>query len=120
MLRLNLNRITHQKGIERPFTALRQLKISHRMATYYLKGQYKTLKLNDIEKICMAWHCTPNDLLQWVQGPNDIDLPTAHPPHPLNELYHPDVVPNVSALMKVATPEKLKEIHKILMEGWTK
>ena len=113
MIVLNLQRIAHQKGIARPYTALRAMGVTHRMASYYMNGHYKLLKLTDLEKICLAWHCTPNDLLQWVKLPAN---PNLAPGHPLNEIVRTDAEVNVNQMLLKASPEKLKEVQRLLNE----
>lgn len=113
MIRLNLNRIARQKGIVRPYTSLRALGISHGMASHYLAGLHKVLKLADIEKICLAWHCSPNDMLEWTQTEHDAALP-AH--HPLEVLHRTNPSANINQLLLNASLQKLEEVERLLKE----
>lgn len=114
MINLNLKRIAQKKGIERPYTALRAIGISHGMASHYLNSHHRMLKLNDVEKICLAWHCTPNDLLEWTQAEQDANLPENHP---LSVLHRTNGGSNISQLLINASPERLEEVERLLREG---
>ena len=111
MITLNLQRIARQKGILKPNASLRALGINYGMASYLMKGQIKMLKLADIEKICLAWHITPNDLLQWTQSPADAALPANHPLAILNRTT-PET--NINQLLINASPQKLEEVERLL------
>lgn len=112
MISLNLHRIMLQKGITRSYTYLRHLGITHFVATKYIAGSYKSMKFKDIEKMCIAMHCTPNDLLEWRKTENDIDLPLTHP---LKVLHHTETTTNINQLLINANPETLKEVQKLLL-----
>ena len=112
MIRLNLNRLTFQKGITKPIGYLRTIGIRYETAKHYMGGRQKTLKLIDIEKLCMALHCTPNDLLEWHQSEHDAPLPATHP---LAALHRAEPKANIGQLLLNASPEKLMEVQKLLL-----
>lgn len=112
MINLNINRIVRQKGIGKPYSFLRSLGFTHNIATRYTTATHKVMKLADIEKLCLALHCTPNDLLEWGQSPADPALPSNHP---LQALHRTNPASDMTNLLLNASPEKLVEVQRLLL-----
>jgi hypothetical protein len=74
MLRFNLTRVFKARGIDHPFTFLVDAGYSASFATTAINKRTRSMDLKHIEKFCMIFHCTPNDLLEWVpDSHNTID-----------------------------------------------
>ena len=89
-----------QKGFV-PFTA-------HK----YKNGKVEHIRLDHIEKLCVALHCTPNDILEWA--PND--LLDDHPEHPLQKLRKSAKKIEINKMLSKLSLEKLEEVEKMLAE----
>ena len=82
MLRFNLSHIFQAKAITKPSAEIINAGFGASTATKIRKGQLTTLNLSYVEKLCDYFHCTPNDLLEWL--PSQKQLPAEeHSLHPL-------------------------------------
>ena len=110
MLRINLQRVCKTRGIEKPTLYLQSHGISLTTATRALKGEYENFSMLTIERFCLIFHCTPNDLLEWVPSASST-VPETEPLYTLRRL---DKVASVSQLINGASLEKLEQIEMIL------
>ena len=79
MLSYNLKRIFILRGISNPFSYLVDNGFSVTTASRLLHGKVNALNFKFVEKLCILFKCTPNDLLAWTPGkntqlPNDLPL----------------------------------------------
>ena len=84
MLYINLHPLFKARGIDKPHTFLVKAGLPSSTAHKFLSGEYRTLRLDNIELICRALHCAPHDILVWIPDSND-PLPAEHPLHSLNK-----------------------------------
>ena len=64
MLTYNFTRLFKARGIDKPFSYLVKAGYSPNFATGVVNNQVLRLNLTDIEKLCVLFQCTPNDLFQ--------------------------------------------------------
>ena len=109
MLCYNFDRIFRNRGIDRPYTYLVSNGFSPKFATKVNNNKVVKLHTNELERLCLLLHCTPNDLMLWTPD-ND-----QNKNHPLNKLLPYDSVNMIEALKQVPL-EKMKEIEQLIRE----
>ena len=67
MLKYNLNRIIKTRMVQQPVGYLKQHGFPKQTAQRLLSGRFKILTTKQMEKLCLAFNCTPNDLIEWTQ-----------------------------------------------------
>lgn len=82
MLKFNLHPFLKMRRVVNARRYLIDLGINHITAAKLLKGEMTSLRLEHIEKICLALRCTPNDLLEWTPD-KSFSTDSAHPIHTL-------------------------------------
>ena len=65
MLSLNIRRMLRLRGVDDHYHLLLGLGFAASSARNFLSGNVALIKLEQIEKLCVALNCTPNDLLEW-------------------------------------------------------
>jgi DNA-binding Xre family transcriptional regulator len=110
MLKFNFQRILKARGVEKTYTYLVQEGFSRNVAVRMNTGKLKSISLKELEKLCVKFNCTPNDLLEWVPDryAGDIDM------HPLRELKRVDTSANIKALLSAIPISKLEEIESYI------
>jgi DNA-binding Xre family transcriptional regulator len=83
MLYINLHPLFKARGIDKPHTFLVKAGLPSSTAHKFLSGEYRAPRLDNIELICRALHCTPHDILIYSPDNNN-PLPPQHPLHKLN------------------------------------
>jgi len=112
MLRYNFNRVFKARGIERPFTFLKQSGFSDTFASRAKNGRVSRLDLRLIERLCISLRCTPNDFIEWEPGPEQ-DLDEAHP---LHKIRKNDRVIDIARTLNSVPIDKLDEIDQLIRE----
>jgi DNA-binding Xre family transcriptional regulator len=82
MLKLNIKYIATLRGYTKAYAFLMKIGFSHNTAQRLASGNAKNIPLDNLEKICIALRCTPNDVLDWQADNQAIDAD--HPLHALN------------------------------------
>lgn len=108
MLTFNFHRILQARAISRPHKFLISHGISPSYATRLVKNCIRSIDVVNLEKLCLALNCTPNDLLQWTP-PKDLDNADNHP---LSALKHEEN--NIVLALKSLPPGKIKEAEALL------
>jgi DNA-binding Xre family transcriptional regulator len=111
MLQLNISNMLRNKGIDKPYTWLRQQKISHRIAYKLVSGEQKMMSIRLMSRICEAAWCTPAELFVYEAGTSTV-LPEGHP---LSALA-PAQPMHFAERLRRLSPEKLKELDGLLDE----
>lgn len=70
MLFINIKRAMRLRGIDNHYHFLLNLGFVPSTANNFLRGQVEHLKLDQLERLCLALNCTPNDLLEWRPAEN--------------------------------------------------
>ncbi|MBS2213891.1 helix-turn-helix transcriptional regulator [Carboxylicivirga mesophila] len=110
MLAYNFDRIFKAKGIDRPFAFLRKVGFSDNFATRVKHNRVKRLDPVLIERLCIAFGCTPNDLMEW-QPDKDSEVSDAHP---LQQLRRTEKLFDLTKSLSALPLNKLNEIEQIL------
>lgn len=97
------------RGIEKTTNFLVRLGYSYPTASKFLKSKSSFVKLRDIEKICLALNCTPNDLFDWQPDANTV-ISESHALHSLKK----EKTPSVVQMVKDLPVEKLSKLHDII------
>lgn len=109
MIKYNLQRIADLHGYSTPLDMLQNLGYSYHVCHYLLKNS-KTIQLKQLERLCVALRCTPNDLLEWVDDEN-------HPleeGHPLHKLARKRNDAQLRVLMQSIPSDKVNEAIALL------
>ena len=116
MIKYDFDRIIKARGIERPFTYLRNAGFNDHMATRIKNNRVIRLDIKHLERLCILLRCTPNDLMVWIPEKGDqIDEK-----HPMNVIRKSeDEVDFVHTLNSIPIG-KLKEIDQLIREEISK
>lgn len=108
MLTLNLKEQFKLKSILQKQAYLRKFGFT-RSESQTLASKYdnKRITLIQLEKLCVAFNCTPNDLLTYTPSAN-ATIPKDHPLYLLKR----EPAPNIPELLQKLSPDKLKELTK--------
>lgn len=109
MIRFNIERIILLRGYKNPLAFLRQQGFTYRVIQYMLATP-ATLKIEYINKLCVALRCTPNDLMEWQpsdEHPLDAD-------HPLNKLVRQGAEAAMRGAIRSIPPDKLDRALELL------
>ena len=112
MLTFSPKNIFLLRGIEKTTRFLVNLGMDYSTASRFLKSESQFVKIKDIEKLCIALNCSPNDLFEWKPD-NKTILPETHS---LNALNRGDKVQKLRQTMKDLPADKLIEIENLLEE----
>ncbi len=112
MLLFNPKKIFLQRGIEKTTGFLVKIGFSYSTASRFLKSKSRFVKIRDIERLCIALNCTPNDLFEWQADAKSV-LPENHS---LNALEKSGQTKNLRELVKDIPSDKLKLIENLLEE----
>ena len=112
MLKFNPKSILSLRGIEKTTAFFVRLGLDYSTASRFLKSKSQFVKIKDIERLCIALNCTPNDLFEWTAG-KDVVLPETHS---LNSLRKSSVPKNLQQMVKDIPSDKLALIENLLNE----
>ena len=112
MLHFNFTRLFRAKGIHTPSKYLVQHGFSDKFATRVVRNDFRKLNIDDVEKLCEIFLCTPNDLLQWTPDSKTSDPTT----HPLAPLMRDEKVMDLTRTLNSVPFERLLEIEKLIQE----
>lgn len=105
---LNIEHVCAVRNIERPFTFLRNHGFTHNTASQLVNNEVKEINLAYIEKLCLIFNCTPNDLF-------DYKLPfdaSQRNNNPLTAIIKTRKPVNFNELLRDMPLDKLKEIEE--------
>lgn len=112
MLHFNFTRLFRARGIHTPSKFLVQHGFSDKFAARVVRSDFRKLNIDDVEKLCEIFLCTPNDLLQWVPDSKTSDPGT----HPLAPLMRDEKVMDLTRTLNSVPFERLLEIEKLIQE----
>jgi DNA-binding Xre family transcriptional regulator len=110
MLSLNVTRMMQLRGIDHHYHFLLSLGFAPSTARKIMNG-YIEIKLEQIEKLCVALNCTPNDLLAWQPDASQAVSET----HSMNNLKRSADKDLPNLLSEIPT-DKFEQILDILHE----
>ena len=112
MLSFDIARICAERGINNASLWLREQAFrSNYITTILRKKPSVRLSLQQIEKICLALHCTPNELFSWMP---DAGKPVA-PNHQMHALVRNNK-PSIPDLMRSLPAEQLEQVRELMMQ----
>jgi|SRR5690606_37095861 len=119
MLKYNIKRLTTNRSIQKPINYLHKHGFTYPTAKRVLFGTFASLKPAQIENLCIAFHCTPNDLFEYTA-----DEKITTPNHPLTTLIRNQETKKVTELlndipldMLPSFTNKLEELKKDLLKN---
>jgi DNA-binding Xre family transcriptional regulator len=112
MLKLNLQRNFATLGISRPYTYLVRQGFSKNFSIRLSAGDIQRIDLAVIEKLCVLFRCTPNDLLEWVPAAGEQGIETS----PLAALIRSGANVNMLDALNALPYDKLAEVEKLISE----
>lgn len=110
MLHFNFTRLFKARGITKPSAYLIRQGFSDKFATRVVHNDFRKLNLDDVQRLCELFLCTPNDLLEWEPGGDKTDSTT----HPLASLIRTEKVMDLSRTLNSVPFDKLLEIEKLI------
>ncbi len=110
MLQINLNRLFKARGIEQPYKFLVKQGFVSFMAHKLKNNKVQQIRVDHIEKLCVALNCTPNDIFEW--SPND--LLDDRQNHPLQKIRSKNKKIELHKLLANMSLEKLEEMEQML------
>ena len=111
MLYLNIKKMMRLRGIEKHYNLMLKLGFVPWSANNFLNGTARQVKLDQLEQLCKALNCTPNDLLEWKPDANEPIAET----HALNGLRK-KTEKDLPDLLGEIPMEKFEQILDILQD----
>jgi len=108
MLHLILSKAFKRKGITKGYRFLEDLGFNSNKASELNKDKTTVIRVDELEKLCHALWCTPNDLFGWQP---DGKFPVVEG-HPLNALKLNIEDINLAAIGRVLTAAQLRELSE--------
>jgi DNA-binding Xre family transcriptional regulator len=107
MLYLNIKRVSILRNVPSVLQYLIKNGFSTAIANRIAKNADSNIKFKYLEKLCILFHCTPNDLIQW-QPDADNSIPNNEP---ITTLNHPQTT-ELTDYLKTASIEELTQMHQ--------
>ena len=111
MLKFNVKRAFALRGIERMTGFLVKLGMTYPRASRFLKTESGLIKIKDIERLCVALNCTPNDLFEWLPEASKTILPETHS---LNALRKTKETPPLQQMLRDVPSDRLGELEEFI------
>jgi DNA-binding Xre family transcriptional regulator len=112
MLTFNPKNTLSLRGIEKTTAFLVRLGMDYSTASRFLKSTSQFVKIRDIENLCVALNCTPNDLFEWKPDESAV-LPESHS---LRALEKQERTKHLQEIVKDIPSDKLAMVEKLLNE----
>ena len=109
MLSLSLKQLILDKGIDNPYRLLVNQGFTHYAATKLIKGGLAEMSFAQLEKLCLAFRCTPDDLFRW-QPPQGVSTGD----QPLQRLIAKDIKGSIGQQLKVLPAHKLEQLRAFM------
>lgn len=112
MLHFNLHPIFKARQIDRPYTFMVNIGISPQTASKYLHHAVRIMRLDHVEKLCIALHCEPSGLLLF----NPSSKQVVAPEHPIQKLRYKESKLDFTHLLKTIPLSQLEAVARVLEE----
>lgn len=112
MMQYNFERIFRARGIDKPFSFLVRSGFSDNFASRVRNNKIKMVSPAQLEKLCVALRCTPNDLFDWVPEKHI----QAGKDHPLHALNRPGKMIDMTKTLQSIPLDRLGEIEALINE----
>ena len=110
MLLFNISYILKARDIKHHTKFFEKIGLSRSTASAYKTGRTAAISLNNLELICEALNCTPNDLLEFIPSPKQQEMPN----HPLDPLNRQHKTQNLMKLLNALPFNKLQQAEELL------
>ncbi len=111
MLKLNLSYIFQIRGIKNHYGFIKQLGLSHDVSHRLAQGQTLGVKMRHLEALCLALHCTPNDLMEFDDSDSRISSE-----HPLQALKRDAATMETMEKLRKLPLSKIKKLQEVMEE----
>ena len=112
MLTYNFSRIFRARGVERPFSYLKQAGFPDHLSSRINNNKVTKLTLGNMERLCLLLKCTPNDFFEWVPDHNgQVDKD-----HPILRIQRTEKIFDLTRTLNDVPLEKLDEIEQLIKE----
>lgn len=112
MLRYNFDRIFKARGIEKRFTFLHRSGFPENFAAKISKNRVSSIRLQDMEKLCILLCCTPNDFFEWVSD----SQAGVGKDHPINNIRKPEKIVDITKTLHSVPINKLDKIEELIKQ----
>lgn len=112
MLYLDIPRLVSERGITSPGKFLQRYGISREVWRYLKDTNKPTISLDLMEKLCLAFNCTPSDLFSWSGA---VTHAAGLEKHPLQELRH-DTSASLLDKVSMLPAGKLNKLRRMVDE----
>jgi hypothetical protein len=112
MLHFDLAGMMRRREIENPYRFLVKNGFNYNTAGNLLRNERDSIAYKHLEKLCLLFHCSPNDLFVWKK-PNDVTVAANHPLHQLKP--KPQEV-NITKKLQELPLEKLAQIKQFVKD----
>lgn len=116
MLKYNFERILKARGIDKPFSYLVSAGFSDNFATRVKNNRIKVLRLKELERLCLLFNCTPNDLYEWHPSDNQ----QVDKDHVMNDIRRTDKVINITQALNSVPLNKLNKLEELINQALVK
>jgi DNA-binding Xre family transcriptional regulator len=110
MLKYNFTRLFKARGINKPYTYLVNIGFTPSIATKIKNNKYQRLSIDHIEKLCLAFNCTPNDLMEWQPKINSKNIDQ----YQLKQLIREESMIDINAFLQEVPIEKLQKAQELI------
>jgi len=104
MIHFRVAELCRERGITEPVATLMKIGISQGIVSKYLNGKAKRIPQDHIEKLCLLFRCTPNELFCWTPDSKNDD----YPEHPLQTIRCKPAF-NLKAILEKMPLEELRK-----------
>lgn len=111
MLTLNLTRIFKARNIHQPYKFLVESGFVPFIAHKYKNHKVSQIRIDHIERLCVALNCTPNDLFEWFPD----NLLDNREDHPLHSIRQREKKTDINKLMARMSLQQLEEVERMIV-----
>jgi hypothetical protein len=110
MLQLRVRFLLESKGIPNPFNYLIKMGFTPNVATRVLNGKIERIGISQVNRLCTALVCTPNELFAWKPAKDE----SLSAQHPLLGLIRNDTPFNIIGKIEHLSMDQLKEVEQFI------
>lgn len=112
MIQYNFKRIFKARGIDKEFSYLTKAGFSVSFASKVKNNKISRLDLRMIERLCLLFRCTPNDLMEWTPDiDNEIDKE-----HPIYQIRKSEKIVDITRTLNSVPIGQLDEIEQLIKD----
>ncbi len=112
MIQYNFKRIFKARGIDKPFSYLTKAGFSVSFSSKVKNNKISRLDTRMIERLCILFRCTPNDLMEWTpDNENEVDKE-----HPIHQIRKSDKIVDITRTLNSVPISQLDEIEQLIKD----